>query len=98
MVSPDYHKRPDLTGWQRELLDAYYMVAKGRQSGFDANPLPFIDLVAMALLNEAVRFYEPLDLVEIWRELDDAMLAYWRDKRAQKERRDADRAKKAGNN
>jgi hypothetical protein len=45
-----------------------------------------------------VGFYEPLDLIEIWRELDTAMLEYWREKSEAEAKRKADLEKKAGNN
>lgn len=86
-----------MTSWQRELLDAFYTLAKGRQSGFEANPLPFIELAAMALLNGAVGFYEPLDLIDIWRELDQAMLAYWAEKRKERDEREAKKLEREAN-
>jgi hypothetical protein len=81
MQSAEYKNRPELTDWQRDILTAFYTLAKGRQSGFEANPIPLVDLVLMAFINDSVQFYGVMDLVEIWRELDNSMMNYWQEKR-----------------
>lgn len=88
-TAPEYRDRPKLESWQQDLLDAFYACARGRQNGFDLNPLPLVDLVLMALINDSVQFYGVLDLIEIWRELDVFMLEYWR------EQSEKDKARKA---
>ena len=96
MVSSDFKNRPTLESWQRDLLDAFYTLTRARQSGFDSNPITLSDMVAMIALNPAVAFYEPIDLIELWQELDSAMLDYWRTKREENEKRTRDLQEKAG--
>lgn len=95
MVAPEYRNRPELESWQQDLLDAFYALARGRQSGFDANPIPLVDLVLMASLDHSVQFYGVMDLVEIWRELDSDMLEYWREKTEKDKQRKEELEKKA---
>lgn len=78
-TSAEYKNKPELEQWQQDLLDAFYALARGRQSGFSSNPIPLVDLVLMALINDSVQVYGVMDLVEIWRELDMFMLAYWQE-------------------
>jgi hypothetical protein len=87
MVSQEYRNKPELESWQRDLLDAFYMLTRARQSGFDSNPLTLSDMTAMIALNPAVGFYEPVDLIDLWQELDASMLEYWRNKKAEDEKR-----------
>jgi hypothetical protein len=42
---------------------------------------------AMTRLNAAVGFYEPMDLVDIWQQLDQEMRGYWDEKKQERERR-----------
>lgn len=96
LQAAEYKNRPELEGWQQDLLDAFYALARGRQSGFDANPIPLVDLVLMALINDSVQFYGIVDLIEIWRELDTAMLDYWREQNEKDKKRKEELEKKAG--
>jgi hypothetical protein len=50
----------------------------------------------MALINESVGFCGPLDLIEIWRELDIYMLQYYAEQREKDAKRKAELAEKAG--
>ena len=45
----------------------------------------------MTRLNGAVAFYEPMELIGIWQELDETMLTYWREKQEEREKRERER-------
>lgn len=74
------------------MLDAFWMLCNGRQSGFDANPILLADMDIMLRLNPAVQFYEPFECIELWRMMDQTMMIYWADKRKEKEIREQERA------
>ena len=93
MVSPDFHKRPELQIWQRDLLDAFYTLARARQCGLDVNPISLVEMEAMTRLNQSVAVYEPLDLIDIWQALDQEMRSYWEGKRKERSEREEQRKK-----
>lgn len=95
LVSPDYFNRPELERWQRDLLDAFYVLARARQNGLDINPIQLVEMEAMTRLNPIVSFYDPMDLVEIWQALDGSMRDYWEEKRQEKAKRELEKAERA---
>ena len=90
MVSKDFFAKPELESWQRDILDAFYTLARGRQGGFGDNPIPLSDMAILIALNPVVGFYYPLDLIDLWQSLDAAMLRYWTEKRKADEKRKAE--------
>lgn len=93
-VHEDYRNRPFLEVWQQDLLDAFWLLCNGRQSGFDAQPILLADMDIMLRLNPAVQFYEPIECVELWRMMDLTVTGYWAEQRKQREIRDQERASK----
>lgn len=71
---------------------------RGRQSGFDHNPIALTEMVAMIAINGTLGFYEPMDLIDLWQELDAFTIGYWKDRRASDEKRKRELQEKAGNN
>lgn len=97
-VSPEYLNKPQLESWQRDILDAFYTLTRARQSGFDANPVSLTDMATLIALNPIVGFYEPMDLIDIWQDLDNHMLQYWKTKREANEKLKQQLQEKSGKN
>jgi hypothetical protein len=61
-------------------------LSRGRTMGFStANRIAINEMTAMIVINPALSFMESLDLVMIWRELDEIVLNHLEEERKRKE-------------